>query len=173
VQGLFAAGAEHQIGAGVGELARDLSADPLARAGDDGDLAGQLATHPPAFRVSSRAGRREGRIIETLLRSPALEDRSPPFREGLHPLRQILALRNEGLRERFFFERRLQAALVGAVDQALRQPEGERRGLGEAFPPFACRSLELVLRDDLVAETDGERLVGADRVAEEDQLLAL
>src|SRR5213595_1850247 len=76
------------------------------------------------------------------------------LREGPHTLPHVLALGDQRLRERLLLEAGLEPALVGALEEALRHAEGERRATGEPLAPRARRGLELRSRHHLVAESE-------------------
>src|SRR2546427_9893791 len=92
------------------------------------------------------------------LASPEL--RLPLLREGPHALPHVLALGDQRLRERLLLEAGLEPALVGALEEALRHAERERRAAGEPPAPRARRRLELRPRHHLVAESEAEGPVG-------------
>src|SRR5437762_13313087 len=105
--------------------------------------------------------------------SASFELRLPLLREGPHTLPHVLALGDQRLRERLLLEAGLEPALVGALEEALRHAERERRAAGEPPAPRARRGLELRPRHHPAAESEAERLVGGDVVGEQDQLLRL
>src|SRR2546427_5760359 len=74
------------------------------------------------------------------LASPEL--RLPLLREGPRALPHVLALGDQRLRERLLLEAGLEPALVGALEEALRHAERERRAPGEPPAPPAPPRLE-------------------------------
>src|SRR5207247_11287295 len=67
------------------------------------------------------------------LASPEL--RLPLLREGPHALPHVLALGDQRLRERLLLEAGLEPALVGALEEAFRHAERERRAGGAPLAP--------------------------------------
>src|SRR5207244_11695306 len=92
--------------------------------------------------------------------SASFELRLPLLREGPHALPHVRALGDQRLRERLLLEAGLEPALVGALEEALRHAEGERRAAGEPLAPRARRGLELRPRPPLVAAPQAQPLIG-------------
>src|SRR5205809_3017931 len=105
--------------------------------------------------------------------SASPESRRPLLHEGTDALAHIVALRDEGLRERFLGEAGGEIGVEGTVEEPLREPEGEGRTAGETLGPLARRRLELGRRYDLVHEAEPLGVGGREVVAEEDELLRL
>src|SRR5881628_457392 len=99
------------------------------------------------------------------LASPEL--RLPLLREGPHTLPHVLALGDQRLRERLLLEAGLEPALVGALEEALRHAERERRAAGEHLDETRLGGHD----DEVAGEGEVRAHPGGDPVDGRDQRL--
>src|SRR5262245_45327339 len=93
--------------------------------------------------------------------------------EGADPLAHVVAVRDQRLREGLLDEQGVDVRLEGAIEKALREPDGERRTVRQTPGPLARGRFQLGRGHDLVDEAEPLGVRGGEVVAEEHELLRL